>query len=224
VTRPTLAPPVALAVLVALLASANVVRSTLVPSGWHLAFNVGIGLAALALGLLAGLGRADLGLARRDLPAGVRLGAVAFVAVSAVVVVAGFAGLLTDDRADVSGGEVLVRALVVIPLGTVLVEELAFRGVLHGLLVRATSTLGVYVAGSLLFGLWHVVPAWRGGGVDTDVVALGRVALVAGTFAATSLAGVGFVWLRARSASLVAPALAHLATNSVTFALAWAFR
>lgn len=42
------------------------------------------------------------------------------------------------------------------------------------------------------------------------------------TFLATTAAGVGFEWLRRRSGSLAAPALAHLATNSVTFAVAWA--
>jgi len=35
------------------------------------------------------------------------------------------------------------------------------------------------------------------------------------------LVGIGFAWLRVRSDSLIAPMLAHLATNSLTYAAAW---
>ena len=45
----------------------------------------------------------------------------------------------------------------------------------------------------------------------------------AGTVLATTVAGVGFGWLRVKSGSLLAPVLAHLATNSLTFAIAWAY-
>ena len=53
---------------------------------------------------------------------------------------------------------------------------------------------------------------------------MGVALTVAGTFVVTTIAGVGFLWLRTRSGSVVAPMLAHLATNSLTFAVAWAFR
>lgn len=219
-----LGPTAALAVLVAGLAVANVTRSALVPGAWHLAFNLGIGLFAVSVAVAAGLGTADLGLHRSTLGAGLRLGGAAFTLVTVVVLLLGLAGALTDDRAGVSTGSMLVRVLVVIPLGTVLVEELAFRGTLHALLDRVGGPRWTWVAGALLFGLWHVFPAWRGGSVDTDLAEVGRVATTAATLAATTVAGVVFVWLRVRSDSLVAPVLAHLATNSVTFALAWLFR
>jgi membrane protease YdiL (CAAX protease family) len=45
--------------------------------------------------------------------------------------------------------------------------------------------------------------------------------VIAATVVVTTAAGVGLAWLRVRSDSLLAPMLAHLATNSVTFALAW---
>ena len=41
--------------------------------------------------------------------------------------------------------------------------------------------------------------------------------------AAHVVAGVGFGWLRVKSGSLLAPVLAHIATNSLTFAIAWAY-
>ncbi|HTO00867.1 MAG TPA: CPBP family glutamic-type intramembrane protease, partial [Microthrixaceae bacterium] len=59
---------------------------------------------------------------------------------------------------------------------------------------------------------------WLGGGVDTGS---NRFVTTAITFLATALFGAILVWLRRKSGSLVAPALAHLATNSVTFAVAW---
>ncbi len=216
-----LGPRVALAVSVGVLAVANGARSTVVPSAWHLAFNLATGVATVAIGLAAGLRSGDLGLRRERVGAGARLGGVVFAVIAVGVGLGGLLGLVTDERADVSAGAMALRALVVIPLGTVLVEELAFRGVLHGLLVRVTTTRWAIVAGAVLFGLWHVLPAWRGGGVDA-AADLDRSVTALGTFVATTAAGLGFGWLRVRSDSLVAPVLAHVATNSVTFAVAWA--
>jgi membrane protease YdiL (CAAX protease family) len=39
--------------------------------------------------------------------------------------------------------------------------------------------------------------------------------------ALTFAAGLAFGWLRLRSQSLLAPMLAHIATNSVAFVVAW---
>lgn len=221
---PILAPGTALIVFVAGLAVVNVLRSTAVPSRWHFALNLGIGAGAGLVALLAGLGAAELGLGRAAVGAGLRYGTAAFVTVSAAVVVLGVAGILSDDRVDLSAGAMLWRTLVVIPLGTVLVEELAFRGTLHGLLTEVVSRRWTFVLGAALFGLWHVVPAWRNDGGSSGAVELGRLAGVVGTFMATTIAGAAFIWLRDRSRSLIAPILAHLATNSVTFAVAWAAR
>lgn len=205
---------------VSTLAVANVARSAVVPARWDFTFNLGTGAALLGIGIAAGLDRERLGAGRRHRRAGLRLGSLAFGAISAVVAAGGLLGLVTDDRADVGAAAMLGRVLVVIPLGTVLVEEVAFRGVLHGLLREVTDRRRAVAAGALLFGLWHVYPAWRDGSVDVE--GLGRIGTVLGTFAATTAAGVGFLWLRERSGSLVAPMLAHLATNSVAFAVAWA--
>lgn len=117
----------------------------------------------------------------------------------------------------------LLRALIVIPIGTVLVEELAFRGVLLGLLDRVTSPGRALVASAVVFGLWHLLPVWRGGGAGElgDADGAGRFGAVAATFVATFVAGLAFGWLRQRSASLLAPIAAHIATNSVVFVAAW---
>ena len=51
---------------------------------------------------------------------------------------------------------------------------------------------------------------------------LGQEAIAKGTVRrGLFLAGLGFAWLRVRSDSLVAPMLAHWATNSLAFVVAW---
>jgi membrane protease YdiL (CAAX protease family) len=110
--------------------------------------------------------------------------------------------------------------LIVIPLGTVFVEEVIFRGVLHGLLRRRFDIVRAGVIGATLFASWHLFPVWNSySGIEpTD---LNRWGNVAGTFVATFVAGIGFIWLRHRSQHLAAPMLAHIGTNSIPFALAW---
>ena len=216
-----LAPRRALAVMILALAVANVVRSTAVPGRWHTMFNVGIGVWALFVSWGAGLRLTDIGLGRASMRDGLRLGAMAFGAISAVVVVLGLTGVLVDDRASVSARDMLIRAVVIIPLGTVLPEELAFRGTLDALARRCMPPHAAVVVGAILFGLWHVLPTWRAGGASSGTITTGPWVGVIGTFAATAVAGVAFLWLRSRSHSLLAPILAHLATNSVVFAVAW---
>ena len=201
----------ALTLLIGGLTVANVARSTVVPRRWHLPYNVAMATYAVAVARLGGLTTEELGLSRARAGDGARVGAVAFGAISAIVAVGAVAGLLEDDRTDVPAADMVVRALVVIPLGTVVAEELSFRGALHGLLSRVTGPRPALVVGSVLFGLWHVAPVWSQG-----------PATVAGTAVATTFAGAGFVWLRRRSGSVLAPMLAHLGTNSTTFALSWA--
>jgi membrane protease YdiL (CAAX protease family) len=201
----------ALALLIGGLAAAVVARSTVIPSDGHFAFNVAIGAFSIGVARLAGLDATELGCDRRHVAAGLRYGGLAFLAITIAVSSAAPFGLLDDDRTAIDAGEMLLRVLVIIPIGTVLVEELAFRGALYGLLERTTTRHRSMLAGSVLFGLWHIAPI-----VDDGVW------VVIGTVAATTIAGAAFIWLRRRSGSLVAPTLAHLGTNSVTFALSWA--
>jgi membrane protease YdiL (CAAX protease family) len=206
----------ALVVVLGLLATVNVTRSLLVPGDWHLWYALLAASVVVAVGMAGGLDRHELGLDPARLPAGARLGGMAALAVLAVLVVGALlpatAGAFEDERAAIPFAELLWRAAVVIPVGTVLVEELAFRGVLDGLLHRVTSPRRAAAFGAVVFGAWHVLPALRSSGMAAAV----------GTFVATTFAGLGFSWLRRRSGSLLAPVLAHIATNSFALVVAWA--
>ena len=214
----------ALLVVAGGLAAYNLARSAAIPGDAHFVANLLIAGAVLAVGLVTGMTRDELGLAREHLRAGVRLGLLAAGLIAAVVVVAAVvpatSGFFEDDRVDVSFAAMAWRVLVVIPVGTVFVEEVIFRGVLHGQLRRRFDIVRAALWGATAFGLWHVFPVWR----SYDDVAfgdLGRWGAVIGTFVATFVAGLGFIWLRHRSDHLIAPVCAHIATNSVPFAVAW---
>jgi CAAX protease family protein len=120
--------------------------------------------------------------------------------------------LLADRRMEgVDTRGTAWRALVRIPLGTVVLEEVAFRGVLPALLSPAVACV--------LFGLWHVLPAAR----TLEVNGLPRSpAPIVGAVAATTMVGAGLWWLRQASGGMVAPALVHVAANSGATVAAYA--
>jgi uncharacterized protein len=137
------------------------------------------------------LAAAELGLGRSSWPAGLRWGAAAATLVGAAYVLVDLTGPVREALPDGGGGlgrVALWRVLVVIPLGTVVPEELAFRGLLLALLGRRHGVLGGILLSSGLFGLWHVVP---------------------------SLGGALLCWLRLRSGSLLAPILTHWTVNGL---------
>lgn len=182
--------------------------------------NVGLAMALLALAGRWELDREALGLGGdtlgRGLAVGGALAALVALAYGVALAVPRLRPLLRDARvADLSPRALAFGALVRVPLGTVLWEEVAFRSVLLAVW-SAEQPLAVAVAvSSAVFGLWHVVPTL----VLLDVNGVRgrrmRGRAVAGAVLATGLAGVGLCALRLLTGSLVAPALVHLATNSV---------
>lgn len=173
-------------------------------------------LAAVGVLLaLTRLRRTELGLTRDRWGSGLRWGALVLGVVGAGYLVALLVppvhALLDAAAGRETTAELLLRLLVFIPLGTVLAEELAFRGVLLGLALRHLPVRWAVVWTSAVFGLWHLSTA-RTPDAAVDGV-LPTVLAVAGTVAATAAAGAFFAWLRLRSGSLIAPVAAHLATN-----------
>lgn len=224
----------ALVVTVAALAAYNVARGTVIPASAHLAASLAMTGAVALIASWAHLSRRELGLETDRLGAGLRWGGGAFLVI--LVVIGGatmLAGLmpaasdaLTDTRVQFPFADLLYETLVNTPFGTVVLEELAFRGVLLGLFRRRTSTPRAVLWSSLLFGCWHILPSIStatGNRQLADVAATsaGLAVVVLGNIASTSIAGAVFCSLRLRSHSLLAPALAHLGTNDISFTTAW---
>jgi membrane protease YdiL (CAAX protease family) len=194
-----------------------------VPGG-HLAVGLGLVACLVAIARGQGLTAADLGLARSTWPAGLRWGAVAAALVGTVYALAYVTGPVREALPDGEGGlgrAALWTVLVVIPLGTVLPEEFAFRGLLLALLGRRYGMLAGALLSSGLFGLWHVVPSLGGGMANATMASVvgadtaGMVVRVVATVCFMSLAGVVLCGLRLRSRSLVAPVLAHWTVNGL---------
>jgi membrane protease YdiL (CAAX protease family) len=183
-------------------------------AAWLLLIARRAGLSWRELGLGAGTWRRGLAWA------GAVIGAVALVFAAAAALPL-TRGLFRDSRYRLDLGNALLTAFVLIPVGTVLFEEVAFRGVLWGLLKKGRRELTATAVSSALFGLWHVLPAL---GFNTDNQAIGEavgrgtsgeVISVLGTVLFTGLSGVIFCELRRRSGSLLASAGLHWATNGL---------
>ncbi len=230
--RPTLSQPAPvhrfrvyadICVVVVVLVVANLVAHFTTP----LANIATVPIAAVGLVILVrsrGLGWAELGLGREHWKSGA-VYALAAVAIVATVIAVGALlpwtrpMFLNNHYATMSGA--LIASMVIIPLQTVIPEELAFRGVLHGALNRAWGFRGVAAGGSLLFGLWHIATSL---GLTGNNVGFSR--LFGGGFAgmligvllavvATAAAGFVFTWLRRRSGSLIAPIALHWSLNGL---------
>lgn len=120
---------------------------------------------------------------------------------------------LADPRlAELGSWETVGQIFVRIPVFTALIEEAFFRGVLHAALMALYPVEIAVWLGAGLFGLWHIGP-----GVDQaqagEKSAMASAAHTAMTVVATTVAGVGLVWLRIVTGSIWAPVAVHAAIN-----------
>lgn len=179
----------------------------------------------LVIGRGAGLSWQEIGLGRAELGSGLRWGGVAalVVAIGYAVfsVLPGSQDALTDDTMPTTVGAAAVKILLVIPLRTILLEELAFRGILWGLLRRRGTARSATCWSAVAFGLWHVPAGLRliGSNQALDEAVGGSqlraAAVVLAIVIFTGLSGVLFAELRRRSGSLLAPVGLHWATNGM---------
>ena len=231
--QPALLPGWAAWVLVLIVAiSANVLNNTGAPK-LYLLTSVVSAAALLAIARATDLSWRDLGLARDTWRVGL-IWAAAIIALVATVYAIGALlpltrGLFQDERVQVdSGWELVWQSFVRIPFGTVLLEEVLFRGVILALAARTMGWVRGAVLSSLLFGLWHILPARAAAGANPTVEAVaeaggasfGLLLAVTGSVLATALAGLVFCWLRIRSGSLFASMGLHWATNGLGYLVA----
>lgn len=221
------------AAVVATIAATNLALHLLPLSGLWL--SVAVALLLLLFARLSGLTWAQLGLGRRHLRTGALWGGGVILVVAAVylvgVLLPATRSAFLDARYHGGVAKALLTAFLVIPVGTVLLEEVAFRSVLWGMLSRHMGSWRVLTVSSALFGLWHVFPSLSFASANQAFLSLvpesglGRTAIaVVGTVVFTALGGAVAGELRRRSGSLIASAGMHWATNSlgVLFALvAW---
>lgn len=236
---------------IAILAAANLLNNKVTPRLAPLT-SAAATAALVAMARRSGLSWKELGFehGRRGAVAGGALAA----AVAAVYAV-GIANprtrqLFRDERAlSLSRARVLEEALLQVPLGTVLLEEVGFRGALYAMLRKSHGTVAATAISSSLFGLWHILPAIDMAHANPALGALtsadspsrldtahanptlgaltsadspGRLdtaRVVAGSVVSTAAAGVLFCELRRRG-GLLTPAMLHLATNSFGYLFA----
>ncbi|MBB5074979.1 CPBP family intramembrane glutamic endopeptidase [Nonomuraea endophytica] len=214
----------------AVLTAANILNNRIAPRLGPLT-SAAATAALVAMARRSGLTWEDLGFQHG------RRGAVAGGALFAAVAVVYTAGishpktrpLFHDDRAlSLTRARVLEEALVQVPFGTVLLEEVGFRGVLYAALRRRHGTVAATAGSSAVFGLWHILPSIDMAKANPALGALtaaespthlDTARVVAGSVVSTGVAGVAFCELR-RHAGLAAPVLLHLATNSLGYLFA----
>jgi membrane protease YdiL (CAAX protease family) len=217
---------------VALLVVSNVMANRVLPPWAYLPWNLLMAGLLILLARRAGYDFTGVGLAFRrwHRPVGVGL---LLVATTGFVLAIGLAlpatrDVFLDERVQQTGlAGMLFQVLVRIPLGTVLLEELAFRGVLPSLFggnpAQAWRWKPILLS-SVLFGFWHVLPSsalTTGNSAVRD--ALGGSAVLVAVLAVLSTALVGILLSLACyiGRGLKASMLVHWATNSLGFVAAW---
>ena len=210
----------------------NVVNNRLAPQTHYLLWSFGGSVGLLAFGLLDGNTWTDMGLGWQYLiPGLIWAGACIGIVTAVYLVGSAFKRTRTafhDERmSDLSGSRLMFQALVEVPFGTVLLEEIAFRSVLFSMLARRYGVIWGVVISSLLFGLWHILPSIGtheqnpalgsvvGGGVRGNILAVALSVLT------TAVAGVLFAGLRLVSGSVLAPMGLHWATNGLGYGFSW---
>jgi membrane protease YdiL (CAAX protease family) len=213
---------------VAVVVAANLLNNHWLPRR-SVTTSVVASVALLTQARRRGLTWSDLGLdratRRRGLVWALRSAATVGVVYAVAFATPRLRTAFADSRArpDIAG--VAKQALVHVPLGTVLLEEVAFRGVFPALARRRVGRTGATAVSSVLFGLWHILPSLR---LPQDNRAAARAfagrspaAAVTPAVAFTAAAGVLLCELRWRSGSLIAPAGLHWATNGLGYAVAY---
>jgi uncharacterized protein len=204
----------------------SVVISRATPGIGYVMANAGAAALSVIAARNRGVSGADIGMRPDQLGRGIRIGVTTAMPIAAVVtlgaVVPATRRFFQDERARGGGTRhVLFEALVRIPLGTALPEEVIFRGSLLGLFTQRHSPAASASISSILFGIWHVLPTLRNlplnpaGARAHGTKRTGGAVLVAVT--STALAGYGLAWLRFRSGSLAAPAVAHASLNGTAY-------
>jgi len=188
---------------------------------------VGVSLVAARA---AGLNAAALGIRRVGALRGVVIGALAAGAIAAVdVVVLRLAPSIIGQPvgysplARVSADELGRHIALYLPLGAVIPEEFAFRGVLLGGLVTRHRVRTAVTASAIAFALWHgTVAVFTVMNTSLPVVLV--TPAIAGALVIVFVGGVVMAALRLATGSLATTIAAHWVFNAVILIGLWTDR
>lgn len=222
----------ALGVVVVLLLISNIVANRVLPAPAYVPWNLGMAVLILVVSHYGGAGPVAVGLGIRHWhrPVGVGLALAAGISLIYAIgmVLPATRDAFLDSRVgSASTGQMLYQVLVRIPLGTVLLEEVAFRGVLPALMGASPAIRwrwGPVLGASFLFGIWHILPSIGiASGNRAVAEALGGDQVLATVLAVLSMvaAGVLMCALTRLGKGVKTTMLLHWSTNSLGFVAAW---
>jgi membrane protease YdiL (CAAX protease family) len=207
-------------------AASGLLRGTSLLPGGSVEFVIaGTALVAISIALTRALGldAAAVGLSRVGFARGAAIGAGlglvgATAAVGALRLVApAIVGQEVEyaPLAQVTELELVRHVAVLLPLGTVIPEELAFRGVLLGGLLRRMRQRDALIVSGVAFALWHLGVAI----VTVDDTTLGSPSPWFGLATVVALAvvllgGSALAWIRLRTRSLATTIALHWTFNA----------
>jgi membrane protease YdiL (CAAX protease family) len=171
----------------------------------------------------SGLSLSDVGLEKSKLKSGLFL-ALKIIAVYCVFLLLAYLfarGFFKDPRYNHPITTAVYSSLVILPVKTIIFEELVFRGLIAGIFNRLRNFKTAIVGSSLLFGVWHVTTA---GGLNSNLesngVALSNSMILIFIFFVTAAAGAALCYVRYKCESLVAPIALHWFINASAIILA----
>ncbi|WP_103352548.1 type II CAAX prenyl endopeptidase Rce1 family protein [Amycolatopsis sp. CA-128772] len=218
----------AVAAAVVTLAASTTLANRVLP-GWAYPLCGLVAAAVLvALARAAGCSWLDLGLHTVRRPALVGLAGAGLVAVvfGIALAVPALRTVYQDGRVgDPDFAQLLWLTCGRILFGTVLIEEVAFRGVLPALFGAADERWRwrPILAAAALFGLWHALPALaigRNAAVHEVFGSTPAVVLQVLAMAAAGAAGIFLHWWRHTGRGVLASVIVHFTTNAGGLALA----
>lgn len=195
---------------------------------------LGGSVVVLTIGVLDGCTWRDLGLAPSTWVAGLVWGLGAIALVYSIYEIGSHLPRIRQAFNDTSitglpRWRVYFKALVELPFGTVLFEEIAFRGVLWAMLARRIDWVPATLITAVLFGMWHILGSLdlheRNPGLAMhDKPRVAQLLAVSGAVLNTAIGGLIFTGLRLASGSLFAPMGFHWATNGWGYLFARRFK
>jgi membrane protease YdiL (CAAX protease family) len=221
-----------LALVLVSLVIINIVNNRVAPQTHYLLWAFVGSVFLLAIGLLDGNNFTDMGLGFDYLIPGLIWALTSIVLVTLVYFISSIFKKSREAFADqrigaMSGGKLAFQALVEVPFGTVLLEEIAFRAVLFAMLARRFGVIPALIISAIIFGLWHILPSigtHEANPALGSVVGSGRrgavLAVLASVFT-TFFAGILFGAMRIASGSVIAPMGLHWATNGLGYFFSW---